>query len=66
MNTIEPTVDDAIIPCEMCSLLLSLLDKIEIDSEEENIIAIARQRFEIAKSQGLTVEFGCLASGKDQ
>lgn len=47
--------------CEMCSLLLTLLDQVEMASNEDNIIEITRQRFKVAEDMGLTVGFeeGC-------
>jgi len=43
--------------CEMCSLLLTLLDKIEMETDDLEILKITRQRFEVAEQEGLEVIF---------
>ena len=45
---------------KMIDLLLTLLDRIEIEED----YTLASQRFEIAESLGLTVEFGEQISGR--
>ncbi len=45
------------------SALLTLLDRIEMETEDETTHTLCKQRFQIAKDHGLTVEFGGLASG---
>ena len=44
--------------------LLALLDRIEVDSTDPEIQAIARQRFQIAAEYGYTVTFGEEASSE--
>ena len=45
------------------SALLSLLDRIELQTDDTMTHALCKQRFQIAKDHGLTVEFGEPASG---
>ena len=45
---------------KMIDLLLTLLDRIEIEEDH----TLSTQRFEIAESLGLTVEFGEQISGR--
>ncbi len=53
--------------CEMCSLLLVLLDRIEMETEDMNILKITKQRMEIAEQMGLSVVYeGKIDSGKMQ
>lgn len=49
---------------ELTSELLTLLDLIENESDEQRIQDIAHQRFEICKKHGLTVRFGAQTSGE--
>ena len=43
--------------CKMCSLLMTLLDQVEMASNEDEVLEITRQRFKIAEDMGLTVVF---------
>jgi hypothetical protein len=43
--------------------LLSLLDRIEMETTDETTHALCKQRFQIAEDHGFTVEFGEPASG---
>ena len=53
--------------CKMCSLLLALLDRIEMETEDMNILKITKQRMEIAEQMGLIVVYeGKIDSGKMQ
>lgn len=46
------------------SALLTLLDRIEIETEDETTIHdLCKQRFQIAEDHGFTIEFGGPASG---
>jgi len=51
---------------EMVDTLLTLLDRIEMETEDETTHALCKQRFQIAKDHGLTIEFGEPASGMVQ
>ena len=46
--------------------LLALLDRIEMETEDETTHAFCKQRFQIARNYGFTVEFGEPASGMVQ
>ena len=48
------------------SALLTLLDRIEIETEEAGTRRLCGLRFQIAKDHGFTVEFGGPASGTIQ
>lgn len=52
--------------CEMCSMLLTLLDRIEIITNNPKIIEITKQRMKIAEQMGLTVSYGGEQSGEMQ
>lgn len=43
--------------------LLSLLDRIEMETDDETTHALCKQRFQISEDHGFTVEFGEPASG---
>ncbi len=45
------------------SALLTLLDRIEMETTNETTHALCRQRFQIIEDHGFTVEFGEPASG---
>ncbi len=45
------------------SALLTLLDRIEMETKDKTTRALCKQRFQIAKDYGFTVEFGEPASG---
>ena len=47
-------------PEKMIEMLFTLLDRIEIEKD----YTLARQRFDIAESAGLTVEYGEQVSGR--
>ena len=48
------------------SALLTLLDRIELETDDETTRALCKQRFQIAEDHGFTVEFGEPASGMVQ
>ena len=43
--------------------LLTLLDRIEMETDDKTTHALCKQRFQIARDHGFTVEFGEPASG---
>ena len=45
------------------SALLTLLDRIEIETDDETVHALCNQRFQLMENHGITVEFGEFASG---
>jgi len=45
------------------SALMTLLDRIELETDDETTRAFCKQRFQIAEDHGLTIEFGEPASG---
>ncbi len=45
------------------SALLTLLDRIELETDDETTRTLCKQRFQIARDHGFTVEFGEPASG---
>ena len=48
------------------SELLTLLDRIETETDDDGTADLARQRFEIAKRHGFTIEFGSKITGMVQ
>jgi len=53
--------------CKMCSLLLTLLDRIEMESEDPAILKITKQRMKIAEQMGFKVIYeGKIDSGRMQ
>ena len=48
---------------EFTQQLLSILDRIELTTNDPEIERLTGQRFELAKQHGYTVEFGCDSSG---
>ncbi len=49
---------------DMTSDLLALLDLIELATEDQSILDLTRQRHDIARKHGYTVEFGEPVSGE--
>lgn len=53
--------------CQMCSLLMAILDRVEMATEDPEIIKLTKQRLDIAELMGLKVVFeGKIDSGKMQ
>jgi len=53
--------------CEMCSLLLALLDRIEMETDDPKVLEITKQRMDIAEQMGFRVIYeGKIYSGKMQ
>lgn len=48
----------------LTSDLLALLDLIELETEDQEILDLTRQRFDIAEKHGYTVTFGERISGE--
>lgn len=52
---------------QLCSLLLTLLDKIEMETDDPKILKITKQRMEIAKQMGCEVVYeGKIDTGRMQ